>query len=95
MIRATIIAALAAALLGLWWFADRQHTRALQAEAALAGAQARLAQVAEASAVHRAHLDRMARQQAAYDALATEFDHMEGGDAPLSDYLRSVDGRLH
>jgi putative copper export protein len=78
--------------LGLW--AQAQRTRAVAAEAALAGARAQLAQVQEAAAVHRAHLARMERERAAQAVLADEFDQLEGGDAPLSDYLRAVDGRL-
>lgn len=53
-----------------------------------------LEQVAQARAVHEQHIAIMARQQAAYEALATEFETMEGADAPLSDYLRTLDQRL-
>jgi biopolymer transport protein ExbB/TolQ len=94
MIRLYAIAALSAAVVAAGWWGQAQRDRARAAEAALAGATARLQQVAEANAVHRAHLDRQARERAAYEALADEFDRMEGGDAPLSDYLRAVDERL-
>lgn len=94
MIRSYAIAALLALSLVLGGMAWRWQARATRAEDALASATARLQQVSEANAVHRGHLDRLQRQQAAYDALQTEFETMEGADAPLSDYLRRLDGRL-
>lgn len=89
---ATLCLLLATLTLGLW--AQHQRTRAIAAEAALVGARAQLAQVQEAAAVHRGHIARMERERAAQAVLADEFDQLEGGDAPLSDYLRAVDGRL-
>lgn len=94
MIRTYATLGLLLALLATGWWGQVQRGRAVQAEAALQGAQAQLAQVAEANAVHRAAIARMERDKAKQAALAAEFDTMEGGDAPLSDYLRTVDGRL-
>lgn len=60
----------------------------------LAEARAIAAQQAEAAAVHRAHLDRMQREADQWAALGRELQEMEGRDAPLSDHLRAVAGRL-
>ena len=94
MIRAYAMGSLLVAVLTLGWWAQAQRDGRLAAEAALEGAEAQLAQVAEAARVMRAHVARMAQQQAAYDAALADINSMEGGDAPLSDFLRSVDGRL-
>jgi uncharacterized protein HemX len=94
MIRTYAIIGLLGLCLALTWSGHRQGNRAAAAEAALASATAQLQQVEKARAVHEQHLAIMARQQAAYEALATEFETMEGSDAPLSDYLRAVDQRL-
>lgn len=94
MIRLNLIAGLLVVCVGLMWHSNNMRHRAEAAEASLASATARLEQAAKADAVHRQHIAVMERQQAAYEALVEEFDHMEGGDAPLSDYLRAVDGKL-
>jgi hypothetical protein len=94
MIRTCATLCLLVATLTLGLGAQAQRTRAIAAEAALAGAQAQLDQVAEAAAVHRGHLARMERERAAYEAALSDINSLEGGDAPLSDFLRSVDGRL-
>ena len=94
MIRIYAIGGLLAMCLGLMWHSNNLRDRAKEAEASLASANARLEQAAKADAVHRQHIAVMERQQAAYESLVEEFDHMEGGDAPLSDYLRAVDGKL-
>lgn len=94
MIRIYLIAALLAGAVGLMWHSNQMKARAVAAEAALAGANARLEQVEKADAVHRQHIAIMERQAAAYEALQGEMDLMEGGDAPLSDYLRALDQRL-
>ncbi len=60
----------------------------------LAEARAISAQAAEAAAVHRAHLDRMQREAEARAALIRDLSELEGRDAPLSDHLRAVAGRL-
>ena len=94
MIRTWAIIALLTLALGLGWQGHRQKLRAIAAEDALASAQAQLAQVEKARAVHQEHIAIMARQQAAYEAMVTEFETMEGADAPLSPYLRALDQRL-
>jgi hypothetical protein len=94
MIRIYAIAGLLLLVAGLLWHDNRMVVRAETAERALAAATARLQQVEAADAVHREHIAAMARQQAAYEALVGELDQLEGGDAPLSDYLRALDERL-
>ncbi len=94
MIRTYVIIALLVVAAGLGWQGQQQKTRAIAAEDALASATAQLEQVEKARAAHEAHIAVMARQQAAYEALASEFETMEGSDAPLSDYLRGLDQRL-
>lgn len=94
MIRTWIIAAILALCLALTWNGQRQAHRAEVAEAALASANARLAQVELARAVHERYVAAAAALSAAYDTLTAEVAAMEGADAPLSDYLRAVDQRL-
>jgi hypothetical protein len=94
MIRLYAIAALLASCLGLLWHGQRLTHRAEAAEAALASATARLAQVEVARVVHERYVTAATALGAAYDALTTEVEGMEGADAPLSDYLRAVDQRL-
>ena len=94
MIRLYAIAALLVACLGLAWNGQRQANRAETAEAALASATARLAQVKLAREVHERYVAASDIARAAYDALSAEIENMEGADAPLSDYLRAVDQRL-
>jgi len=89
------------AMLGLgsamWWVmgqrdAAEAHAARLQAE--LDTAQHRLAQAAEAAAVHRAYIDRA--QQAAQAAADAETEALttEGANAPLPDYLRAILDRM-
>jgi Tfp pilus assembly protein PilE len=94
VIRTWAIVGLLSLCLALTWNGQRQAARAKAAEAALATAAARVEQVEAANAIHLEHIAIMARQQAHYQALADDIDRMEGGDAPLSDYLRAVDQRL-
>lgn len=94
MIRLYAIAALLAAAMGLLWYGQHQAHRAEVAEAALASATARLAQVEVARAVHERYVAAEAVLTAAYDTLTAEVATMDGADAPLSDYLRAVDQRL-
>lgn len=94
MIRLYAIAGLLALCLALGWHGQRQSHRAEVAETALASATARLVQVELARAVHDRYVAASDSLRATYDALAAEFETMEGADAPLSDYLRAVDQRL-
>lgn len=80
------------------WLVVGQRDTALALTAELRGAldiaQHRIDQAAQAAAVHRAYIDRM--QAAAAKAAQDETDAltMEGADAPLPDYLRTVLDRL-
>jgi hypothetical protein len=94
MIRLYAIAGLLAICLGLLWNGQRLTNRAEAAETALASAKAQILQVRAADEVHRTYLVVAAGIEAGYDALISEFEGMEGADAPLSDYLRTVDERL-
>ena len=94
MIRLYAIAGLLALCLALGWHGQRQAHRADAAESALASATARLARVEVARAVHDRYVATSTALRAAYDAVATEIENMEGADAELSDYLRAVDERL-
>ena len=89
-----IIRALAAACLILGLAAWYYHSRTTSLSAAPSVAEARVAQVEAADAVHRAHLTRMEGEAARWDALLTDLQTMEGGNAPLSDYLRHAAGRV-
>ena len=92
-----LIAALALALgWGLWQRASLANAAAQVAslQTDLAAAQAAREWAKEATAVHRAHLDRMMRQRAAYEAAGRDLQMMEGQDAPLSDLLGTAAGRL-
>jgi hypothetical protein len=98
MIRLAATALAFAALLSwaLWLRGQAIDARAEAAtlSRALAGARAELAMAAEANRVHRAHIKRLEAQEAEWDAFARELQSMEGRDAPLSDHLRAVAGRL-
>lgn len=95
----TLIAALAVGF-GVWWVLDlKSDNRSLRAEneglaVDLAASKRAVAQVAAADAVHRAHIERMARENAALDVALTDLQNMGGRDAPLSDLLRATADRL-
>ncbi len=81
-----LCAALALALAQSWRLAlwrDRAQT-----------AEARVSAYAEAARVRSQHERRHAALAAAAQALDHELNRMEGGDAPLSDFLRAAAGRL-
>jgi type II secretory pathway component PulJ len=89
-----LIAALAIGCLALgglaWFWQDRASTTS----AALALANARLQQVQQAEAVHRAHIARMEAEAARWSELENDLQAMEGRDAPLSDPLAAAARRL-
>lgn len=92
-----LVALLATATGAALWFrgqAIQAHATSARLARDLAEARAITAQAAEAAAVHRAHLDRMQREADARAALTRDLSEMEGRDAPLSDHLRAVAGRL-
>ncbi|AJE46007.1 hypothetical protein [Celeribacter indicus] len=91
-VRLALAAALAAALLGLWGWA--QATRAKALEARLEAAEAAIAGYEEAARIRR-KTDRVLEQLRGEAAqLDTYLDTMEGGDAPLSDFLSDAARRL-
>jgi predicted negative regulator of RcsB-dependent stress response len=99
MRHALIAASVACLGLGGWaWWATGQRDAAMATAAALQAeldvAQHRIEQAMQAAAVHRAYVDRLQGQlaQAAQDE--EDAFRMEGADAPLPDYLRSVLDRL-
>lgn len=82
-----------------WAQFERAGRIAARAEAAevradLNIAKATIAQAEEAARVHRAYLDRAEEDARKWDAIENEFQNMEGGDAPLSPYLRAASERL-
>lgn len=98
--RYALIAALCG-LLGLgaalWWVSgqrDDARAQAARLQAELDTAQARLDQAAQAAAVHRAFIDRARAEAAKAAATENEFLGKEGGDEPLSDYLRDALDRV-
>lgn len=97
MLSKALLLALAVSLAATAWLsvsAGRAKQEAAQWRSQALAAQAAIGQAKEAAAVHRAHLDRerkrMDELQTALDAL----DEIEGGDAPVSDYLRTVLDRV-
>lgn len=60
----------------------------------LAASEAARTMAAEARDVAKAHIARLERERAQFDALGIDLHNMEGRDAPLSDHLRGVAGRL-
>jgi hypothetical protein len=96
LVKLALAALLALAGLALW---QRAQLAAARSELAtitrdLADARAIQAQAEEAAAVHRAHVARMQRETEAWADLTRNLQEMEGRDAPLSDHLRAVAGRL-
>lgn len=81
-----LCAALALAL-GQSWRLSIWRERAQAAEA-------RVSAYAEAARIRSRHDRQMAGLAAAAAALDDDLDRMEGGDAPLSDFLRAAAGRL-
>lgn len=100
MTRIALIAALCAMLglvVGLWWVVgqrDAQRAEVARLAGELATAQAIAEQARQAAAVHKAWLDRATVEKAAAVAREAEFTGKEGGDAPLSDYLRDALDRV-
>lgn len=81
----------------LWWLWEDRADKA--AEIARLGRELSvqaevLAQKAESVRVLNAHLDRMEAQNAETQTILEEISGIEGGDAPLSLYLRTVLGRM-
>lgn len=98
LVAANLIPVLAIAGAGtiLWMRAELVEIRAERArlDQQLVQAEADLRQAAETAAVHRAHIERMAAEDAAWAQLTRDLQSMEGRDAPLSDHNRAVAGRL-
>lgn len=92
------VAAVIAALAGALWFVSGQRDRA-RADAAhwrseAMTAAARISQATEAAAVHRAYLDKARADAERWGAIEGDLNSGEGGDAPVSDYLRHAVERL-
>lgn len=82
---------------GLWWVSgqrDAAQATASRLQDDLDAAQYRIDQAAEAAAVHRAYIERMAEQAAKAAQNETEALTMEGADAPLPAYLRTILDRV-
>lgn len=92
LILAVVILLAAVAVL----LAENRATRVTaQADrAALDRARAALSVAAEAAEVHRSHIKRQAAEAEEWRALVDDLTSQEGADAPLSDYLRDVAGRV-
>jgi Tfp pilus assembly protein PilN len=93
------IIAVAFAVVAAWGFWQRSGWVSAKAEAdrlstELSTTKAALAQVEEAARVHRAHLARRERLDQAAADTRNDLATMEGGDAPLSPYLRAASDRL-
>lgn len=91
------LAGLLCALAWALWL--RGNLVSLEAERAdlarrLVAAEAARAMAAEARDVAKAHIARLERERREFDALGFDLQGMEGRDAPLSDHLRGVAGRL-
>lgn len=82
------------ALCGLLVLALAQGWRLAQWRERARAAEARVAAYAEAARIRSQQDRRQADLAAAARALDADLDRLEGGDAPLSDYLRSAAGRL-
>lgn len=57
-------------------------------EASVAAHEAARDQLEEAIAVHRAHLERLTAERQAQVERVNQIEALEGGDAPLSDFMR-------
>lgn len=91
-----ILLALALAYGGLLFMSNRDLSRRLNAaERDLVIAEQAMDQVREADKVNRAHLNRLALENKIYQADLLALQDLEGYDAPLSDFLRAADRRLH
>ena len=97
VIAVMVAAALAVlSVVALWQRAELAQAAAANAALTrdLATARAIQAQAEEAAAVHRAHLARIATEAEAWADLTRDLQEMEGRNAPLSDHLGAVAGRL-
>jgi hypothetical protein len=84
---------------GLVWLILGAQLKEARAELAIERhgriqAEATLDRQAQAAAVHRAHLDRMSEMDRGRIETIDFLRELEGGDAPLSDYLRASGERL-
>ncbi|WP_444668330.1 hypothetical protein [Cereibacter changlensis] len=90
--------ALSLALGGGAWFWQRQAAARgadlREARATISQRDAVIEQHRRAAEVYRAHLKRMEDEVAAWAALETDLEAMEGRDADLSDHLRAASERL-
>lgn len=85
--------------LGVYIWALRANNALLTAENGrlhleVAAQAAVVTQREEAAAVHRAHITRLEIENTEWDALVRDLETLGGGDAPLSDHLRTGSERL-
>lgn len=94
MIARWLLPGLLAALLAVggwgWW----QHRRAVALEARADAAEALVQGYAEAAKMRAVQDAQQAALRADAAALDRDLETMEGGDAPLSDYLSGAAGKL-
>lgn len=96
MTRIALIAAcaLAVALSAALLDRGRLKARNTSLEASLAASEKEREQLKQANEVHRAHLARMADDRREQQERIDRLRDMEGGDAPLSDFLDGSAGLL-
>lgn len=70
------------------WRVDALSKANATLEASVAAHEAARDQLEEAISVYRAHLDRMRAERAAQIERLNQIEALEGGDAPLSDFMR-------
>lgn len=76
------------------WHVRGNVERADDLRASNASLRAELAEAQQTAAVMQSHYARQARQIETLDAQAREFSQMEGRDAPLSNHMLGVAGKL-
>lgn len=96
-----LIPATLTALLGLasalWWMTGQRDAAlddAARLKTELATATLFIENARAAAIVHRAHIDRLAREAAETTALLNDLETLEGQDAPLSPLLDATADRL-
>ena len=83
---------LALGLAFLWWENSRLKDRNAILRASVVAFEANQERLEETARVHRAFIARLQNQERENAARLREIQELEGGDAPLSDFMRDAAG---